>query len=94
MLALVLDIANICRYSCTSPMSHLLLIGMGSSHSFGVTFWHKQEAPDYSVWWRCSHFQPRMNTPDEKVGVHLEILQCTEWFIAWTVNSTEAQREL
>lgn len=35
MLASVLNIANICRYSCASPMSHSLLIGMGSSHGFG-----------------------------------------------------------
>lgn len=75
MLASVLNIANICRYSCASPVSHLLLIGMGSSHGFWVTFWHKLEALDYSVWWRRSNFQPRMHTPDENVGVHLEILQ-------------------
>ena len=77
-LALVLDIVNICVYSCASRMFHLLLmpIGMGSSHGFWMTLWHRQEAPDYSVLWRHPSVHPRRHTPNEKVGLHLEILQC------------------
>lgn len=35
MLASVLNIANICRYSCASPISLSLLIGMGVVTAFG-----------------------------------------------------------
>lgn len=77
-------------------MFHLFLmpLRMGSSCSFWKTLWYRREAPDYSILWRHPNLHPRMHTPNQKVGVHLEILQCKGWFGGWSVNSAKAPKEL